>query len=257
MVEPYQIAKKKLTVLYNLRSWQINLSNNRKQGIYTHLISNSAMIIEKSPLDKLSFSIKCILDRVVAAIALLIFSPVILIVAIAIHIRMGSPVVFTQARPGKYSRIFNVYKFRTMTDDRDADGNLLPDTQRLTSLGKFLRKTSLDELPQLWNVVRGEMSFVGPRPLLPRYLPYYSDREKKRHNVVPGITGLAQINGRNNLPWDERLALDVEYVENWSLFLDLKILVKTVAKVLLRESVAVAPSEILKDLDDERKQSHR
>lgn len=212
---------------------------------------------KQSPITKFAKLVKWVLDRAVAAIALLIFSPVILIVAIAIHIRMGSPVVFTQARPGKDSRIFNLYKFRTMTNDRDADGNLLPDTQRLTSLGKFLRKASLDELPQLWNVVRGEMSLVGPRPLLPRYLPYYFDREKQRHNVLPGITGLAQINGRNNLSWDERLALDVEYVENWSLFVDVKILVKTVAKVLLREAVAVAPSQLMKDLDDERKQNHR
>lgn len=212
---------------------------------------------KQSPITKFAKLIKWVLDRVMATIALLIFSPVILIVAIAIHIRMGSPVVFTQARPGKDSRIFNLYKFRTMTNDRDADGNLLPDTQRLTSLGKFLRKASLDELPQLWNVVRGEMSLVGPRPLLPRYLPYYFDREKQRHNVLPGITGLAQINGRNNLSWDERLALDVEYVENWSLFVDVKILVKTVAKVLLREAVAVAPSQLMKDLDDERKQNHR
>ncbi|WP_333143368.1 sugar transferase [Microcoleus sp. B13-B6] len=198
--------------------------------------------------------IKWVLDRVVAAIALLIFSPILLIVAIAIHIRMGSPVFFTQARPGKDSRIFNVYKFRTMTSERDAEGNLLPDKQRLTSLGQFLRKTSLDELPQLWNVLKGQMSFVGPRPLLPTYLPYFSEKERKRHDVLPGITGLAQINGRNHLLWDERLALDVYYVENWSLFMDVKILVQTVEKVLRREAVAVVPSYIMKDLDDERKQ---
>ncbi|MEG4532722.1 sugar transferase [Microcoleus sp. D2_18a_D3] len=209
------------------------------------------------PLIKFSRLIKWLFDRLGAAIALLVFSPILLIVAIAIHIRMGSPVVFTQARPGKDSRIFKVYKFRTMTDDRDAEGNLLPDKQRLTSLGQFLRKTSLDELPQLWNVLKGDMSFVGPRPLLPRYLPYYSDRETKRHDVLPGITGLAQINGRNNLFWDERLAFDVYYVENWSLFMDVKILVKTVEKVLRRESVAVVPSKIMKDLDDERKQCDR
>ncbi|WP_333411932.1 sugar transferase [Microcoleus sp. T2B6] len=198
--------------------------------------------------------IKWVLDRVVAAIALLIFSPILLIVAIAIHIRMGSPVFFTQARPGKDSRIFNVYKFRTMTSERDAEGNLLPDKQRLTSLGQFLRKTSLDELPQLWNVLKGQMSFVGPRPLLPTYLPYFSEKETKRHDVLPGITGLAQINGRNHLLWDERLAFDVYYVENWSLFMDVKILVQTVEKVLRREAVAVVPSYIMKDLDDERKQ---
>ncbi|MEG3971438.1 sugar transferase [Microcoleus sp. T2B6] len=206
------------------------------------------------PMTQFSKLIKWVLDRVVAAIALLIFSPILLIVAIAIHIRMGSPVFFTQARPGKDSRIFNVYKFRTMTSERDAEGNLLPDKQRLTSLGQFLRKTSLDELPQLWNVLKGQMSFVGPRPLLPTYLPYFSEKETKRHDVLPGITGLAQINGRNHLLWDERLAFDVYYVENWSLFMDVKILVQTVEKVLRREAVAVVPSYIMKDLDDERKQ---
>ncbi|MEG4486053.1 sugar transferase [Microcoleus sp. D2_18a_B4] len=209
---------------------------------------------KESPIIKFSRLIKWLFDRLGAAIALLIFSPILLIVAIAIHIRMGSPVFFTQARPGKDSRIFNVYKFRTMTSERDAEGNLLPDKQRLTSLGQFLRKTSLDELPQLWNVLKGQMSFVGPRPLLPRYLPYFSEKETKRHDVLPGITGLAQINGRNHLLWDERLAFDVYYVENWSLFMDVKILVQTVEKVLRREAVAVVPSYIMKDLDDERKQ---
>jgi lipopolysaccharide/colanic/teichoic acid biosynthesis glycosyltransferase len=201
--------------------------------------------------------LKYILDRFVAAIAAIVFSPLLLVVAIAIYARMGAPIVFTQPRPGQGGRIFNFYKFRTMTGECDIDGNLLPDEQRLTAIGIFLRKTSLDELPQLWNVLKGDMSLVGPRPLVPRYLPYYSERELKRHDVLPGITGLAQVNGRNQLAWNERLALDVFYVENWSLWLDIQILLKTIYKVLRRESIVVAPSTIMMDLDEERRQSDR
>lgn len=182
--------------------------------------------------------IKSILDKLVAAIALLFFSPILLTVAIAIYIRMGRPIFFTQPRPGKDSKIFTFYKFRTMTDERDADGNLLPDAERLTALGQFLRKTSLDELPQLWNVLIGDMSLVGPRPLLVRYLDRYTPEQARRHQVKPGITGWVQVNGRNNRAWEEKFKLDVWYVDNWSLWLDLKILFLTVFKVLQQDGIS-------------------
>ena len=182
--------------------------------------------------------VKSLLDRLVAAIALLLFSPLLLIVAIAIYIRMGSPILFAQPRPGKESSIFNFYKFRTMTDERDADGNLLSDEKRLTASGQFLRQTSLDELPQLWNVLKGDMSFVGPRPLLVQYLERYSPEQTRRHEVKPGITGWVQVNGRNNLSWEEKFQLDVWYVDNWSLWLDLKILWLTVFKVLQQDGIS-------------------
>lgn len=183
--------------------------------------------------------IKLCLDRSIAAIALILFSPVLLGVAIAIFLQMGRPIVFSQKRPGKNGKIFTCYKFRTMTNTRDREGHLLPDAKRLTQLGRFLRKTSLDELPQLWSVLKGDMSFVGPRPLLVEYLPYYSEREQQRHSVLPGITGLAQINGRNCLPWDERLELDVQYVERQSFGLDLYILFQTVWKVIAGSDIDV------------------
>ena len=187
---------------------------------------------------KLQRSLKCIADRGVAAIALAILSPVLLIVAIAIYIRMGSPVLFAQPRPGKKGRIFTFYKFRTMTSDRDSEGNLLPDEQRLTAFGQFLRHTSLDELPQLWNVLKGDMSVVGPRPLMVEYLTRYNPQQARRHDVKPGITGWAQINGRNTITWEEKFKLDVWYVEHWNLWLDLKILLQTVWKVLQKEGIS-------------------
>ncbi|QHG18521.1 MULTISPECIES: sugar transferase [unclassified Nostoc] len=189
---------------------------------------------------KSSRLIKSILDRFVAAIALLALSPVILIIAIAIYLRMGYPVIFIQPRPGKNARIFNFYKFRTMTDERDAKGNLLPDEKRLTPFGEFLRQTSLDELPQLWNVLKGDMSLVGPRPLLVQYLDRYSLEQARRHNVKPGITGWAQINGRRLLDgcWEEKFRLDIWYIDNWNLWLDLKILVLTLFKVLKKENIS-------------------
>ena len=189
---------------------------------------------------KVSQLVKWVLDRLCAAIALLVFSPVILIVAIAIYIRMGGPIFFCQPRPGKNGRVFNFYKFRTMTSDCDADGNLLPDEQRLIPLGHFLRKTSLDELPQLWNVLKGDMSLVGPRPLLVRYLDRYTPEQARRHDVMPGITGWAQVNGRRLLDgnWPEKFRLDVWYVDNWSLSLDLKILFLTVWKVLGQKEIS-------------------
>lgn len=188
-------------------------------------------------LKQLSRLVKSLLDRLVAAIALILLSPLAIGVAIAIYFRMGSPIIFTQPRPGKDSKIFNFYKFRTMTDERDAEGNLLPDEQRLTSFGQFLRQTSLDELPQLWNVLKGDMSFVGPRPLLVKYLDRYTPEQARRHEVKPGITGLAQINGRNAITWEEKFELDVSYIDRWSLWLDLKILFLTVFKVLQQEGI--------------------
>jgi len=185
-----------------------------------------------------SRGLKTIGDRAMAALLLLLFSPILLVVAIVLRVRMGSPIVFTQARPGKNSKIFTVYKFRTMTSDYDKAGNLLSDEERLIPLGQFLRKASLDELPQLWNVLIGDMSFVGPRPLLVRYLERYNSDQARRHDVLPGITGWAQVNGRNALTWDEKFRLDLWYVDHWSLWLDLKILLLTVKKVFKQEGIS-------------------
>ncbi len=189
-------------------------------------------------LYKLSLVVKAVGDRSMAALLLLLFSPILVVVAILVRLRMGSPIVFTQERPGKNGRIFTVYKFRTMTGDCDAQGNLLSDEKRLIPLGQFFRKASLDELPQLVNVLLGDMSFVGPRPLLVRYLERYNAEQARRHDVLPGITGWAQINGRNALTWDEKFRLDLWYVDNWSLWLDLKILLLTVKKVFKREGIS-------------------
>lgn len=183
--------------------------------------------------------IKSILDRVMAAIALIVLFPLLMGVAIAIYFRMGQPVIFTQPRPGQNARIFNFYKFRTMTNECDTEGNLLPDEKRLTAFGKLLRQTSLDELPQLWNVLKGDMSFVGPRPLLVKYLDRYTPQQARRHEVKSGITGWAQVNGRRTLDqfWNKKFQLDVWYIDNWSLWLDLKILFMTIWQVMQRESV--------------------
>ncbi len=185
-----------------------------------------------------SLVLKLIGDRSMAALLLLLFSPILIVVAVLVRVRMGSPIVFTQARPGKNSKIFTVYKFRTMTSDCDAEGNLLSDEERLIPLGQFFRKASLDELPQLWNVLMGDMSFVGPRPLLVEYLERYNSEQARRHDVQPGITGWAQVNGRNALTWDEKFALDLWYVDNWSLWLDFKILLLTVKKVFRQEGIS-------------------
>jgi len=158
-----------------------------------------------------------------ALVGLIILSPVMLVVAVVVYVSMGPPVLFKQERAGLNGRPFMLYKFRTMLDLRDEHGNLLPDEKRLTRVGRFLRNWSLDELPEFWNVLKGDMSLVGPRPLLMEYLPFYTEREKLRHSVKPGITGWAQINGRNLLSWNERLEMDVWYVENWSILLDIKI----------------------------------
>ena len=181
--------------------------------------------------------IKTIGDRFVAALALLLLSPLILLVAILIRLQMGAPIIFTQARPGKDGKVFQFCKFRTMTDGRDSDGKLLPDMERLTPLGEFLRQTSLDELPQLWNVFRGDMSFIGPRPFIAAYLERYTPEQARRHDVAPGITGWAQINGRNSITWEEKFELDLWYIDHWSLWLDLKILWLTVFKIISKEGV--------------------
>jgi sugar transferase EpsL len=181
---------------------------------------------------------KRLLDLVLAGTALVALSPLMIVLAILVRTRLGSPVLFAQVRPGKHGRPFRMIKFRTMTDGRDADGQLLPDEARLTGFGRFLRSTSLDELPELWNVLLGHMSLVGPRPLLMQYLPLYSDEQRRRHEVLPGLTGWAQVSGRNRTTWDERFAQDVWYVDHTSLAVDLRILVLTVLKVLRRDGVS-------------------
>ncbi len=184
-------------------------------------------------------------DFLGAAALIAALSPVYAVVAILVKRKMGSPVLFEQDRPGLDEKIFKLYKFRSMTSETDADGKLLPDAQRLTKLGKFLRETSLDEIPQFFNVLKGDMSFIGPRPLLVRYLPYYTKRERLRHSVRPGITGLAQVNGRNCIGWNEKLAFDVQYAENVSLLGDIKIALSTVEKVLKHSDVKVGMENFL------------
>lgn len=173
-----------------------------------------------------------------AVVLVALLSPVLLVVAVAVRVALGSPVLFRQERPGRYGQTFTLYKFRTMRDAFDARGEPLDDELRLTRLGRLLRATSIDELPELFNIIRGDMSFVGPRPLLVEYLPLYTPEQARRHDVRPGITGLAQISGRNELPWDERFVLDVYYVDHQSLALDLKIIAATIGKVLRREGIA-------------------
>ena len=200
----------------------------------------------------MSIKIKRIIDFLTAFSLLVLLAPVFLFVGMGVRLFLGAPVIFKQMRPGKDERIFEMVKFRTMTDATDTKGNLLSDTERLTGFGKFLRATSMDELPELWNVLKGEMSLVGPRPLLKKYLPFYSKSERKRHLVRPGITGWAQINGRNETNWNKRLELDVWYVENWSIWLDLKILLLTPIKVLIRSGVNTDPRLEQLDFDHQR-----
>ena len=196
--------------------------------------------------------VKRFLDIVLSGLALLVLSPVLIVVAVLVRIRLGSPVIFHQERPGRGEKIFTLCKFRTMTDERDEKGELLPDAQRLTAFGSFLRRSSLDELPELFNIFRGDMSVIGPRPLLTGYLPYYTERERLRHTVRPGLTGLAQVSGRNFIAWDDRLDKDVEYVETLSFLTDLKILWKTVTVVMKEEDVAVETDSVEGYLWDER-----
>ena len=183
---------------------------------------------------------KRVLDILGGIFGLLVFYPVIVTVALLIRLQMGSPVFFRQTRPGRDGKPFQIFKFRTMRDVVDARGNLLADAERLTRLGRFLRSSSLDELPELWNVLKGDMSLVGPRPLLMEYLPLYSPEQARRHEVRPGITGWAQVNGRNAISWDQKFTLDVWYVDNRSLWLDLKIIWLTIRKVLKREGISAA-----------------
>ena len=178
------------------------------------------------------------MDILMASAALMLLAPPLLLLSVLVRISFGSPVLFRQVRPGLHGRPFMMVKFRTMTDERGTDGELLPDAQRLTAFGRFLRASSLDELPELWNVLSGEMSLVGPRPLLMEYLPLYSPEQARRHEVRPGITGWAQVNGRNALSWEERFKLDVWYVDHRSLWLDLRILWLTVRKVIVREGIS-------------------
>ena len=182
--------------------------------------------------------IKRTLDVLVSVAALVVLFPVIAVVALLIHRKLGTPVLFRQTRPGKNGKPFQMVKFRTMMDAVDAQGNSLPDSERMTPFGQFLRSTSLDELPGLWSVLKGDMSLVGPRPLLMEYLPLYSKEQYRRHNVHPGVTGWAQVNGRNSISWDEKFKLDVWYVDNCSLWLDIKILFLTVKKVLVRDGIS-------------------
>ena len=177
------------------------------------------------------------LDFILSLTGIIVLSPLLIIIAILVRIKLGSPVIFKQKRPGLNEKIFTLYKFRTMTDERDENAELLPDEQRLTGFGKFLRSTSLDELPELFNILKGDMSIVGPRPLLVEYLPLYNEQQKRRHEVRPGLTGWAQVNGRNAISWEEKFDLDVEYVDNINFLLDCKIVFSTVKKVLSREGI--------------------
>ncbi|UOH75074.1 sugar transferase [Acinetobacter schindleri] len=182
--------------------------------------------------------IKRILDITIASTALILLSPVYLIVAHKVKKNLGSPVMFRQVRPGLHGKPFEMIKFRTMKDALDAEGNPLPDSERLTPFGKMLRTTSLDEMPELWNVIKGDMSIVSPRPLLMEYLPLYNAEQAKRHNVRPGITGYAQVNGRNAISWEKKFELDTWYVENQSLWLDFKIMLKTIKKVIAKDDIS-------------------
>ena len=186
---------------------------------------------------------KRLLDILLSLTILIVLSPLFLVLCILVRSKLGSPIFFKQERPGLHEKIFTMYKFRTMTDKRDAEGNLLPDKDRLTKFGKLLRATSLDELPEFFNILKGDMSFIGPRPLLVSYLPYYTETEALRHTVRPGLTGLAQVSGRNFLDWDRRLAKDVEYVKGLSFQMDLKVLFLTVKVVFDRSDVAEDTSQ--------------
>ena len=189
--------------------------------------------------------IKRILDFTLSLIALIILSPILLITAILVKIKLGSPIIFKQQRPGKNEKIFTLYKFRTMTDKKDEEGNLLPDEQRLTKFGKILRSTSIDELPELINILKGDMAIVGPRPLLVEYLSLYNDEQKHRHDVRPGLTGLAQVSGRNSISWEEKFEEDLKYINKVNLVSDVKIILKTIVKVFKREGISQQENETM------------
>lgn len=201
---------------------------NHKKGIYERCIKRT-------------------LDFILATFAFIILSPVMLIVWCLVKIKLGSPAIFKQERPGKDGKIFKLYKFRTMTDERDENGELLPDEIRLTKFGKRLRSTSLDELPELWNIIKGDMSIVGPRPLLVRYLPLYNERQARRHEVRPGFTGLAQVKGRNSISWEEKFEWDIRYVDNITFWGDVKIVFNTVKVVLKRDGISSETSATMEE----------
>ena len=194
--------------------------------------------------------IKRPLDCILAICALIVLSPVIIVTAILVRKKLGTPVLFRQERPGINEKIFMLYKFRTMTDEKDMNGELLPDELRLTSFGKRLRSTSIDELPELINIIRGDMAIVGPRPLLVKYLPYYTDEQRKRHSIRPGLTGYAQVNGRNAVNWDDKFAMDVNYTEKITFIEDTKIIIKTIGKVFKREGISSETSATMEDFRD-------
>jgi len=188
---------------------------------------------------------KRIIDMLCSLLGIIILSPIYLVVAVLVKTKLGSPVIFRQKRPGLNGKIFEMYKFRTMTDEKDASGNLLPDSVRLTSFGKWLRSTSLDELPELFNILKGDMSIVGPRPLLVSYLELYNDEQKKRHDVKPGLTGLAQVNGRNAISWEKKFSYDLKYINNITFLNDLKIILLTIKKVFKRDGISSETSETM------------
>ena len=189
--------------------------------------------------------LKSLFDKTLALFLIILFSPIYIVVSLLIFFKMGSPILFRQKRPGYKEKIFGIYKFRTMTNEKDEFGNLLPDDKRLVGIGKFIRSTSLDELPQLFNVLKGEMSFVGPRPLLEEYIPLYNEKQKRRHDVKPGITGWAQVNGRNAISWEQKFDYDVWYVDNQSFLLDIKILWLTFLKVVKRSDISSSTSSTM------------
>ena len=197
--------------------------------------------------------LKNLFDKTLALFLIILFSPIYIVVSLLIFFKMGSPILFRQKRPGYKEKIFGIYKFRTMTNEKDANGNLLPDDKRLVGIGKFIRSTSLDELPQLFNVLKGEMSFVGPRPLLEEYLPLYNEKQKRRHDVKPGITGWAQVNGRNAISWEQKFDYDVWYVDNQSFLLDIKILWLTFLKVVKRSDISSSTSSTMEKFTGSKK----
>lgn len=190
-------------------------------------------------------------DIIISLVSLVLLSPVLLIVSILVRTKLGSPIIFKQERPGKDNNIFNMYKFRSMTSETDSQGNLLPDDLRLTNFGKLLRSTSLDELPELWNILKGDMSIIGPRPLLVQYLTLYNEKQIKRHDVRPGLTGWAQVNGRNSISWEEKFQLDVDYVENMSFLFDIKIFFLTIKKVLVKDGITAEGSVTIEKFNGE------
>ncbi|MCH5258165.1 MAG: sugar transferase [Lachnospiraceae bacterium] len=200
------------------------------------------------------FFFKRLLDIMISGIVLIVLSPVLILLAILITIKLGTPVIFIQERPGKNEKIFKLYKFRSMSNATDEKGELLPDELRLTRFGKLLRSTSLDELPELFNILKGDMSLIGPRPLLVRYLPWYTKEERHRHDVRPGLTGLAQVNGRNALGWEERFSYDLEYVNHLTFLMDVKIICMTVGKVLKRSGTLSGADQTVADFDVYRKE---